>query len=135
VRPSHPCAVPNCSELVSGRARCVPHTITREERNPKDPAQAKFYGSVQWKAIRTLVRRRDPICKQCHRAPTQQAHHKDNDWRNNQLANLEGVCGTCHRKHSGAEHHKKRQAEQAPAKGIDLMKALVKSLGEREGRE
>lgn len=52
VRPAHPCAVPNCSSLVRGTSRCPTHTITREERNPKDPQQAKFYGSTPTNASR-----------------------------------------------------------------------------------
>lgn len=108
MKPLHPCGNPACPTLVRGRARCPEHTVTREERNPKDKAQAKFYGSTQWKAIRAGVKRNQPICGMCHRAPTTTAHHRDNDWRNNDPSNHQGACDPCHRKHSGREHFKKR---------------------------
>lgn len=108
MRPPHPCAVPNCSSLVRGRARCPEHTVTREERNPKDPRQAQFYGSVQWKTLRRIVKARDPICKICDRNPTQEADHIDDDWGNNALENLQGVCTLCHNSKSGKQHYWKR---------------------------
>lgn len=107
MRPMRPCAVASCPTLTRN-PRCPAHTITREQRNPKDPAQAKFYGSAQWKKIRAIVKRRDPICKMCNRAPTTTVHHKDNNWRNNEPSNHEGACDPCHRAHSGAQHYKKR---------------------------
>lgn len=108
MRPMHPCGNPACATLVRNGPNCPAHTITREMRNPKDSAQAKFYGSTQWKAIRKAVKARDPICKMCHRRPSTTAHHKDNDWTNNDPSNHEGACTECHNKHSGAEHWKKR---------------------------
>lgn len=110
MRPLHPCATPSCGTLVRGTSHCPAHTITREMRNPKDPAQAQFYGSTRWKAIRSMVRRQQPICGMCKRYPTTSVHHRDNNWQNNELTNLQGVCTTCHNKHSGTEHSKKRTA-------------------------
>lgn len=74
----------------------------------KDPAQAKFYGSTQWKKLRTIVRHRDPICKMCHKKPTTQVHHEDGRWQNNALENLQGVCTQCHDSYSGRQHQAKR---------------------------
>lgn len=107
MKPLHPCGVPSCPTLTRN-ARCPAHTVTREERNPKDPKQQQFYGSTRWKATRSIIRKRDPICKMCHRRPTTQVHHKDNDWQNNDPSNLEGVCKWCHLEHSGREQRKKQ---------------------------
>ena len=106
-RPLHPCAVPTCPSLTRN-TRCPQHTITREERNPRDPAQIKFYGSARWKQIRATVKLNQPICGMCHRVPTDTVHHIDGNWQNNQPENHQGVCDTCHRQHSGREHRKKR---------------------------
>lgn len=120
-KPMHPCGYPSCPELVR-TPRCPEHTITREERNPKDPAQAQFYGSVQWKTLRRIVKARDPICKICNRNPTTEADHIDDNWENNDLdTNLQGVCSTCHNTKSGRQHNRwKRKPEE-----LDLLPFVI----------
>ncbi len=103
-RAYHACGQGGCPELVSGRARCSAHTIERK----KDPTQAKFYGSSQWQKLRAIVKRQQPICGMCKRAPSTSVHHKDGDWKNCTMENLEGVCKPCHARHSGTEHRMKR---------------------------
>lgn len=104
MRAGHPCGTPGCPQIVRGKPRCPAHTIERK----KDPAQAKYYGSSAWQQLRAVIRRQQPICQVCRRAPSQSVDHIDGDWKNNATENLRGACNPCHATKSGSEHFKKR---------------------------
>jgi 5-methylcytosine-specific restriction enzyme A len=104
MRPLRPCAQPGCPALVRGSSRCPRHTVKQSDRRQQDPEQARFYGSRQWKALRAMVRRQQPTCGVCGKAPSEQVHHRSGDWRDNRMENLQGVCSPCHRRESGAAH-------------------------------
>lgn len=87
------------------KGRCTRHTIVRE----KDPEQAKYYGSAEWKRTRAQVRREEPFCRLCKVNPTQVVDHVDGNWRNRSRRNLRGLCGTCNNKRTGAQHAAKRK--------------------------
>ena len=74
----------------------------------KSRAQARFYGSRQWKAIRARVRREQPTCTVCRHAPTTDVHHRDGDWRNLAPSNLQGVCRHCHLSLTAEQHNARR---------------------------
>lgn len=115
MKPLHTCSVASCPTLVRNGPRCPAHTITREQRNPKDPRQAQFYGSTRWKKLRAMVKARDPICKICRRKPTQEADHIDDNWENNDYDNnLQGVCSDCHATKSGRQHYWRRVPVKLP---------------------
>lgn len=48
-----------------------------------------------WRARR---HRRD-ACERCGSTSDLHVHHKDGDWRNDAIDNLETLCGPCHLKH------------------------------------
>lgn len=60
--------------------------------------QKKFYKSARWKKLRSIVLNRDPICKLCNNAYSEQVDHINEDWTNNHMKNLQGVCASCHSK-------------------------------------
>jgi 5-methylcytosine-specific restriction enzyme A len=103
VRPLRPCTEPGCATLVK-RGRCSDHLVER----PKNPDQQRFYGSTRWKALRTLVKKQEPICRMCRRKPTKVADHIDGDWRNNARENLRGLCTDCNAEHTARQHQAKR---------------------------
>ena len=103
MKPLHPCGYPSCPTLTS-HARCDVHRVERY----KDPEQQKYYGSREWKLLRSQVRREEPICRICKRKPTTNVDHIDGNWRNRDRKNLRGLCGTCDRRHTGAQHYRKR---------------------------
>lgn len=45
-----------------------------------------------------------PSCERCGSGKQLEAHHRDEDWKNDQPGNIETVCKTCH----GKEHGPKR---------------------------
>jgi 5-methylcytosine-specific restriction enzyme A len=102
-RPLRPCTQSGCPRLVSG-GRCEEHARVRKH----DPNQRRFYSSARWRQLAELVRRQQPICTVCERAPSTQAHHRDGDWRNNAADNLAGICAPCHARESGRAHREKR---------------------------
>jgi len=102
-----PCLVPGCTALVKGaESRCPTHLTVARSR---PPGSQKFYSSSRWQKIRASVRREQPVCQRCLKdnrvTPSQTVHHIDNDFRNNETANLEGLCNACHFSISGAEHN------------------------------
>lgn len=104
-RPLRPCTEPGCPILV-GAGRCPAHTQVRE----KDPEQQRFYGSTRWKALRSLVRQQEPICRMCRRAASVLVDHIDADWKNNERENLRALCRACNDAHTGRQHQAKRRA-------------------------
>lgn len=106
-KPLRVCAAPGCGELVP-RGHCPAHQIKQSDRRKHDPEQRRFYNSHRWQKIRAAIRSRYPVCQVCHDALSEQVHHKDGDWRNNDPANLEGICKDCHASESGRQHREKQ---------------------------
>ncbi|MBA2686895.1 MAG: HNH endonuclease [Gemmatimonadaceae bacterium] len=62
----------------------------------------RVYDGAQWKKLRAIVRRAQPLCQRCGR-PSQQVHHKNgqlDDMRFDSAdpfnSNLEALCRACH---------------------------------------
>lgn len=52
--------------------------------------------SPQWRMIREVVLRRQPVCAHCWIAPATDVDHVDGDAWNNSPVNLVGLCRPCH---------------------------------------
>ena len=93
----------------------------RASRYPrKDPEQARFYGSKEWKQTRARVKREEPVCRICRANPTSTVDHIDGDYRNRARSNLRGLCGTCEASRTGRQHRAKQGPfSDRPEKGCD----------------
>jgi hypothetical protein len=80
----------------------------------------RFLPSPQWQALRMKVMMRDEhLCQLKYPECTGQAQdvdHKDDNWENNSLGNLQAVCKACHNRKSG-EHGRRNRTVQAPHEG------------------
>ena len=106
MKPLRPCMVSTCPNLVSKGSRCPTHAITREQRTPHDPKKQAFYDSPQWRKLRAIVRRQQPICMECKRSPSKTVDHI-NGLDDNRLESLRALCWPCHNRKSGLEHRLK----------------------------
>lgn len=84
------------------RHRSLARKASRE-RNPRDPAQNRFYASPEWAAIRARVLAEQPLCRcgpQCCpngcRRPSRVVDHVDGNWRNNARENHVALAKKCH---------------------------------------
>ena len=67
-----------------------------------------LYNNSRWRKLRMMVLLRDPICKDCGRAPSTVADHVKDHRGNEKLFwdfnNLAGKCKPCHDKKTGSMH-------------------------------
>lgn len=99
-RPLRPCLTPGCAALVA-RGHCTAHAPPPRPRH--SPEADRFYASTRWKNVRAIVRRAQPICQRCKRAPSQSVDHKNSDLNDLRFdpfdplnSNLEALCQRCH---------------------------------------
>lgn len=100
--PSHFCAYPACTAIVSGRARCDKHATKRNER-PRLSAQERGYDG-RWQRVRAQYIAAHPLCMDCEKqgrtTPAVDVHHiekiSDAPERRLDAANLMALCRACH---------------------------------------
>jgi hypothetical protein len=93
--------------------------------------------------LRALILRRDPVCVECHRAPSAVADHIADHEGNLELffdeKNVRGICKACHDRKTGMEHgfHRKpRQTYLSSDRVFDpLPEDTVKPISERVGAD
>lgn len=74
-------------------------THVQRVNDAKKSLYDQYMQSESWAAKRAAVLKRDPICKACGVAPSQQAHHLTYDrFGDEPLFDLIGVCIPCHQK-------------------------------------
>lgn len=104
--PRRPCNQPMCPELTTS-TYCQAHQRKRyrdQARYRRSTKEAGYTGS--WRKLRRMVLNRDPICKACHRAPSDTAHHIiPKPEGPNTMENLVGWCKACH-----SAHHMRERA-------------------------
>ena len=111
--PARPCAYPSCPALVREGRYCPQHLhlAPPPAQRKVDPEQRRFYGSGRWKALRTLVKAEEPLCRLCLEAgrssPSTTVDHIDGNWRNNERENLRGLCLPCEASRTGRQHRLK----------------------------
>ena len=66
--------------------------------------------SIHGHRYRSKKHRRE-ACERCGSTEKLHVHHKDNDWRNDDISNLETLCASCHiRHHWATDGRRERQA-------------------------
>ena len=68
-----------------------------QERQAKRAAYQAYLGSEEWQVRRQKVLRRDPVCRACEEAKSEQVHHLTYERIFREpLFDLVGVCRACH---------------------------------------
>lgn len=105
-RPKTPCRQPGCPALVDKPGYCPKHKRAEYKRcDAGRPSAAKRGYSRNWRCLRLMVLRRQPICatEGCDR-PAEHVDHIVPLWRGgtNELSNLRGLCRFCHARKTAA---------------------------------
>ena len=66
--------------------------------------------------MRGQVLLEQPTCNVCHEASSTQVDHIDEDWKNNQRENLQGICEPCH----WHKHRNNRNKPTEPNHGTEV---------------
>ena len=78
----------------------------RFNRSPAAIEREALYKSREWRELRAIVLREEPLCAECG-APSQHADHIEHgaDWRSRffDRANLRGLCSRCHNSKSAKD--------------------------------
>lgn len=68
-----------------------------QERQTKRAAYLAYLGSEEWQVRRQKVLRRDPVCRACEEAKSEQVHHLTYERIFREpLFDLVGICRRCH---------------------------------------
>jgi 5-methylcytosine-specific restriction enzyme A len=89
------------------------HTLPRSTASKE---RGRFYSTVRWKRLRAVILKRDVECQICHQRPAVHVDHKDNNYRNNDLANLWGLCRQCHCRKTLADMRGQPASESKPVR-------------------
>ncbi|WP_200760466.1 HNH endonuclease [Effusibacillus dendaii] len=111
-RPKKPCSHPRCPELTTERYcdthRKQEHRSYKQRRTDKE--EQAFYNSKEWRVLRSMKLRRDPLCEECQRQgrliPAVLVDHiqpiKQGGARLD-MDNLQSLCRACHNAKTAAE--------------------------------
>jgi len=93
------CSEPGCT-APTHTGRCARHPRTDAHAR----ARAARYAGPAWRLIRTAVLRRDPVCSECHAAPSTTAAHvvARSAGGSDSMDNLRGLCTSCHSRETAA---------------------------------
>jgi 5-methylcytosine-specific restriction protein A len=107
------CLEPRCGNEATARGRCDEHRRERERersasrRTGERTARAvQIYHSAKWLNTRNAVLARDPICKVCDNALSEQVDHitpLSQGGDEYAMDNLRGICVPCHATKSARE--------------------------------
>lgn len=109
LRSLRPCTVPGCRALVRGSPRCDVHETAyrRQKEATRAPRlEPGFYASKDWRRLRAIVLREEPVCP-CGN-PTNTVDHVLDRRQRPDLAlvrsNLRGLCKRCHDSRTARDH-------------------------------
>lgn len=99
------CSTPGCPNTTD-RGRCAEHQRRAEQQ--RGTAAQRGYDSRHRRRFRARVLARDPVCTECHRAPSAHADHHPVDRRTLVARGLDpydprhgrGLCHPCHSTHT-----------------------------------
>jgi 5-methylcytosine-specific restriction endonuclease McrA len=106
------CAIHGIWEHKKPRDRC-PQCSKQTQKNydtfRRDKGLTKFYSSGEWRKLREMQLKRDPLCVKCGRPATVADHIKEikDGGEKLSLDNLQSMCNGCHTVKT-AEEKKKR---------------------------
>ena len=101
-----PCGQPGCGALSHDRF-CEQHSQIHNKRNEAARRQQADYreqkakyNSKQWRALRRVVLKEEPLCRICKQqgiiSESKHVDHIDSNWTNDKRSNLQGLCVPCH---------------------------------------
>lgn len=98
-KPKRPCLHPGCPALVPS-GRCEQHkTMHRDYDRYRGSSTERGYGT-RHQAIREVVRREEPLCRECIKTgqitPSNEMDHIDGNALNTERSNLQMLCKACH---------------------------------------
>lgn len=118
-KPPSSCRTPTCPGLAVERGYCAVclklpehEVVTLENKHDHHRQWKQLYDQQRWRhplrGLRALVLRRDPVCMECKRRPSEIADHII-DHRGDQILfwsakNLRGLCKLCHDAKTGMMH-------------------------------
>ena len=90
-----PCRTPRCPHVAGRSGRCG--ACERDYERRRGTSTERGYGAMH-RRWRSAILHRDPICTDCHQAPSTEADHiiplsRGGGWS---LANGQGLCKPCH---------------------------------------
>lgn len=105
------CKEPGCPGLVTQYKKkyCDNHKHQEIEHrhNVRVKEKLPFYNTQQWKRVRLIKLKRDPVCEICNNELARLVHHikdaRNNPYLRYQLENLQSLCDSCHNKESQKE--------------------------------
>jgi 5-methylcytosine-specific restriction protein A len=109
-RPLRPCAFPRCRTLVRDGTYCAAHAAPATDDRPS--AAARGYGH-RWRKLRSVILRRDPICRACGRAASTDVDHvvPRSAGGTDEAENLQGLCHACHSRKTAVSDRRWRRAK------------------------
>lgn len=116
-KPPSSCRTPECGGLAVERGYCEKCVKPVDPNKPIDKHEhhrewKHLYDQQRWRhpirGLRALILRRDPVCMECKRRPSEIADHIQ-DHRGDQILfwspnNLRGICKQCHDIKTGTMH-------------------------------
>ena len=89
--------------------QCSKQTQKHYDTFRRDKGLTKFYSSPEWRKLRAIQLKRDPLCVKCGRPATVADHIKEikDGGEKLSLDNLQSMCNGCHTSKT-AEEKKKR---------------------------
>lgn len=117
LKPPSSCRTPECPGLAVERGYCEKCLKPVDPTKPIDRHEhhrewKSLYDQQRWRhpvrGLRALILRRDPVCMECKRRPSEIADHIQ-DHRGDQILfwspkNLRGLCKLCHDAKTGTMH-------------------------------
>jgi 5-methylcytosine-specific restriction enzyme A len=90
---------PTCPHPGTYKGRCAEHSRV-QERTRYNAETRKWYSTEAWKTLRAIVLGAQPVCVECHIAPSTKVDHKVPHRGEYAMFfnvnNLQGMCSTCH---------------------------------------
>lgn len=95
--------------------KCSKQTQKNYDKHSRDKSLTKFYSSSQWRKLRELQLKKNPLCIKCNRTATVADHIieiKDGGCKLC-LDNLQSMCNGCHTSKTAEEKRKRSEKKDS----------------------